>query len=100
MGAVNRVLSTPPNANGSLRKGSPTFWGAASYVYQKWKADQERKKGEGIPAAPAIDTSGADLGLNIDSTATKRKKGLKGRRGLMIGSGGSAGGTTGTGLNI
>ena len=69
-------------------------------VYQAVKEDNERKAGAGIPAAPAIDTSGADTGLSLDSSTTKRKKGLKGRRGLMISSGGSTGGTTGTGLNI
>ena len=100
MGAVNKVLTATPDARASLVKGSPTFWNAASYVYQRWKADQERKKTEGIPAAPAVDTGGADTGLNVDTSATKRKRGLKGRRGLMIGSGSSSGGTTGTGLNI
>ena len=44
MGAVNKVLTATPDARASLVKGSPTFWNAASYVYQKWKADQERKK--------------------------------------------------------
>lgn len=100
MGNIHKVLTATPDARASLVKGSPTFWNAASYVYQRWKADQERKKTEGIPAAAAVDTSGADTGLNVDSSITKRRKNLKGRRGLMIGSGGSTGGTTGTGLNI
>ena len=71
--------------------------------FAKWRESNERAKGEGIPAAAAPDTGDADTGLNISSSSTKRKKGLKGKRGLMIGSGGSGGstgGTTGTGLNI
>lgn len=98
MGNVRKELTAPTNS--SLVKGSPTFWNAAHYAYQQWRAENERKKTEGIPAAAAVDTSDADTGLNVDSSATKRRKNLKGRRGLMIGSGGSTGGTTGTGLNI
>lgn len=55
--------------------------------------------GSGV-AAPAVDSSAGSAGLNVDSGATKRKR-LKGRRGLMIGSGNPTGGiTTGVGLNI
>ena len=68
--------------------------------FQKWRESNERAKGEGIPAAAAPDTGDADTGLNISSSSTQRKKRLKGKRGLMIGYGGSTGGTTGTGLNI
>lgn len=68
--------------------------------FAKWRESIEREKGAGIPAAAATDTGDVDTGLSLDSSTTKRKKGLKGRRGLMIGSGGSTGGTTGTGLNI
>lgn len=54
----------------------------------------------GSPAAPAVDSSAGSAGLNVDSGATKRKH-LKGRRSLMIGSGNPTGGiTTGVGLNI
>ena len=69
--------------------------------FAEWRESHEREKGEGIPAAAAPDTGYADTGLNISSSSTKRKKGLKGKRGLMIGyTGGSTGGTTGIGLNI
>ena len=91
MRAVNKVLTATPNAHASLV--------AASYVYQKWKADQERKKGEGIPAAPASNTGAEDLGLSMDTSATKRRRG---RKSLWIGSGsGSAtGGGTSTGMGL
>lgn len=50
--------------------------------------------------SPAVDSSAGSAGLNVDSGATKRKH-LKGRRSLMIGSGNPTGGiTTGVGLNI
>lgn len=51
-------------------------------------------------AAPAVDSSGGSAGLNVETGQTSRKR-LKGRRGLMIGSGNPTGGTTtGVGLNI
>ena len=97
MGAVNKGLTATPDARASLVKGSPTFWNAASYVYQKLKADQERKKGEGIPAAPAPNTGAEDLGLSMDTGATKRRRG---RRSFMIGSGSATGGGTSTGIGL
>lgn len=68
-------------------------------VFAVWKASQERKRGEGIPAATPA-TGGEDLGLNMDSSVTKRQKRMRGRRGLLIGSGASGGQTTGIGLNL
>lgn len=68
--------------------------------FAKWKESNERARGEGIPAAAAPDTGDADTGLSMSSSVTQRKKGLKGRRGLMISYNSSTGATTGTGLNI
>lgn len=67
--------------------------------FARWQASQERKRGEGIPAATPA-TGGEDLGLNMDSSVTKRQKRMRGRRGLLIGSGASGGQTTGIGLNL
>lgn len=36
----------------------------------------------------------------MDSSVTKRQKRMRGRRGLLIGSGASGGQTTGIGLNL
>lgn len=99
MGAVNKVLSTPLDPHAHLTKGSPEFWGAASYVYQRWKADQERKAGAGIPAATPA-TGNEDLGLSMDSSVTKRAKKMRGKKSILIGSGASTGQTTGVGLNL
>lgn len=67
--------------------------------FARLQASQERKRGEGIPAATPA-TGGEDLGLNMDSSVTKRQKRMRGRRGLLIGSGASGGQTTGIGLNL
>ena len=91
MGGLTQTIK---NANEKQRALLPAVF------VKKWIERKERAKGEGIPAAAAPDTGDADTGLNISSSLTQRKKGLKGKRGLMIGSGGSTGGSTGTGLNI
>lgn len=94
MGAISAVMNNPSSVkNPAMRK-------LVEIAAPKFKEIQERRKGEGIPAAAASDTSGADTGLNVDSSTTKRRKNLRGRRGLMIGAGGYTGGTTGTGLNV
>lgn len=63
------------------------------------KQIRKEKKGEGIPATTPA-TGAEDLGLNMDTSATKRKRGFRTKRGLMIGSGSSSGTTTGVGLNL
>ena len=63
------------------------------------KRIRKEKKGEGIPAATPA-TGAEDLGLSMDSSVTKRPKRMRGRKGLMIGSGSSGGQTTGIGLNL
>lgn len=95
------LAQTIKNDNGVIigKNGKQQAFLPAGF-FKKWREMHEREKGEGIPAAAAPDTGDADTGLNISSSFTQRKKGLKGKRGLMIGSGGSTGGTTGTGLNI
>lgn len=97
MGNVKAAIENPASVKNPAARRVLEF--AKPYWRQKIQ-QHEYERTAGIPAAAAIDTSGADTGLNVDSSTTKRKKSLKGRRGLMIGSGGSTGGTTGTGLNI
>lgn len=94
MGAISAAMHNPSSIK------NPGFRKLVELAAPRFIELQERRKGEGKPAAPAIDTGGADTGLSMESSVTQRKKGLKGRRGLMIGSSGSTGGTTGTGLNV
>lgn len=61
------------------------------------KQIRKEKKGEGIPAAPASNTGAEDLGLSMDTSATKRRRG---RRSFMIGSGSATGGGTSTGMGL
>ena len=78
--------------------------GQLKTMFQKKYGVHVRPNPNASPAAAAPDVGDVDTGLSMDSSTTKRKKGLKGKRGLMIGfggsTGGSTGGTTGTGLNI
>lgn len=94
MGLIRSIANSPtPPQGGAARM----LWGLS----RKGKMNNSSSSSTaGSPAAPAVDSSAGSAGLNVDSGATKRKH-LKGRRSLMIGSGNPTGGiTTGVGLNI
>lgn len=95
MGLIRSVANSPTPPQGVAAK---MLWGLSRKG--KMNNNSSSSSSSGSPAAPAVDSSAGSAGLNVDSGATKRKR-LKGRRGLMVGSGNPTGGTTtGVGLNI
>lgn len=96
MGGVANALHNP---NSSFATKHPEMFAMMQKRMAEVAARKERERGEGIPAATPA-TGAEDLGLSMDSSVTKRPKRMRGRKGLMIGSGSSGGQTTGIGLNL